>query len=113
MHEMALCESILGIIEEEAQRQSFARVSAVWLEIGMLSHADPDALRFCFDAVTRDTIASAARLEIVTVPGEAWCMRCMAPVTIAARHDPCPSCGGFQLQVTGGDDMRVKELEVA
>ncbi|MDU6673245.1 MAG: hydrogenase maturation nickel metallochaperone HypA, partial [Bradyrhizobium sp.] len=27
-------------------------------------------------------------------------------------YDPCPACGSHQLQVTGGEDMRVKELEV-
>jgi hydrogenase nickel incorporation protein HypA/HybF len=27
-------------------------------------------------------------------------------------YDACPRCGSFQLQVTGGSEMRVKELAV-
>ena len=30
----------------------------------------------------------------------------------AADSIPAPKCGGYQLQVTGGAEMRVKELEV-
>jgi hydrogenase nickel incorporation protein HypA/HybF len=40
-------------------------------------------------------------------------MQCSRSVAIAARGDPCPDCGGWQLQVTGGDQMRVRELELA
>jgi hydrogenase nickel incorporation protein HypA/HybF len=28
------------------------------------------------------------------------------------RYDPCPLCNGYQLQATGGMEMKVKELEV-
>jgi Zn finger protein HypA/HybF involved in hydrogenase expression len=34
-------------------------------------------------------------------------------VAIAGRSDPCPESGSWQLQVTDGDQMRVKELELA
>jgi hydrogenase nickel incorporation protein HypA/HybF len=33
-------------------------------------------------------------------------------VTIETRGDACPRCGSFQLQVTGGADLRLRELEV-
>jgi hydrogenase nickel incorporation protein HypA/HybF len=112
MHEMALCEGVIEIIEREAERQNFAKVRAVWLEIGALSHVEPEAMRFCFSAVSRDTIAAAARFEIVSVPGAAWCMACAKTVPLQQRYEPCPHCGGHQLQVTAGDELRVKELEV-
>lgn len=112
MHEMALCEGVVEIIEEEARRQNFSRVRAVCLEIGTLSQVEPEAMRFCFDAVSRGTIAEQARFEVIGVPGAAWCMPCAKTVTITQRFDPCPDCGSYQLQVTAGDGLRVKELEV-
>jgi hydrogenase nickel incorporation protein HypA/HybF len=112
MHEMALCEGVLAIIAEEAKRHNFARVRVVRLEIGKLGHVEPQALRFCFGAVSRGTIAESARVELIDVPGEAWCMRCSKIVAVTQRLDPCPVCGGYQLQVTAGDDLRVKDLEV-
>lgn len=112
MHEMALAEGVLQICEDHARRAGAAKVTAVWLEIGRLSHVEPEALAFCFDAVVRGTMADGARLEIDRAPGRAWCHGCGREVAVNSLVDACPDCGGFQLQVTGGDQMRVKEMEV-
>lgn len=110
---MALAEGVLQLIEDAAREQDFARVSAVWLEIGQLSGVEVEAMKFCFDAVTRDSIAAGATLEIIAVPGIGWCMACASTVPMAEVFGACPQCGGHQMQVTGGTEMRVKELEVA
>ncbi len=60
----------------------------------------------------RGSLAEGARLEIIQLPGEAWCMQCAKSVEVKQRFDQCPDCGGYQLQVTGGDQMQIKELEV-
>jgi hydrogenase nickel incorporation protein HypA/HybF len=112
MHEMSLCEGILQILEDHAKRRHFQRVKTVWLEIGALSGVEPEAMRFSFDAVTHGTLAAGATLEIIDIPGQAWCMRCANKVTVQQRYDACPDCGSYQLQVTGGEEMRIKELEV-
>lgn len=112
MHEMAICESILDVMETEARSQAFARVTRVRLAIGALSGVEIAALRFGFDAVTRGSLADGAVLEIDEVPGTAWCFECEKAVEVTSRLDPCPQCGGYRLQVTGGQDMTIKELEV-
>ena len=88
-------------------------MKAVWLEIGDLAGVETGAMRFSFDVVTCGTLADQARLEIIDVPGEAWCMQCSKTVPVKRRFDACPDCGSYQLQVTGGDEMKVRELEVA
>lgn len=112
MHEMSLAEGVIGVIEDAARAQGFDRVKTVWLEIGRLAAVEPDALRFSFDVVKRGTVADAARIEIVDLPGAAWCMKCADTVAIDERGAACPACGSYQLQVSGGDELRVKELEV-
>ncbi len=112
MHEMSLCEGIVQVLEQEAERQSFQRVNRVRLEIGALAGVEIAALRFGFDVVTRGTLAEGAELEIIEQPATAWCLMCMRPVEIQQRYDPCPECGAYQLQVTEGEDMKIKDLEV-
>jgi len=112
MHEMSICESVIQIIEEEARKQAFTKVKQVWLEIGLFSGIEVDALRFSFDVVTRNTVAENAGLNIDELPGQGYCMGCGKTITVRQRFDPCPECGGFQIQVTGGNEMRIKELEV-
>lgn len=113
MHEMSLAEGVLQLIEDAARQQEFAKVTTVWLEIGQLSGVEVEAMKFCFDAVTRDSIAAGARLEIIALPGTGWCMQCSMSVPMAEVFGECPQCGSHQMQVTGGTEMRVKELEVA
>ena len=113
MHEMSLAEGVLQLIEDAARAQEFSKVTTVWLEIGQLSGVEVEAMKFCFDAVVRDSIAEGARLEIIATPGSGWCMQCSTTVPMQEVFGECPQCGSHQMQVTGGTEMRVKELEVA
>ena len=112
MHEMSLCEGILQILEDHAESQGFSKVKTVWLEIGALSGVEPEAMKFSFDAVSRGTLADHAQLEIIDIPGQAWCMQCSDNVELKQRFDACPQCSSYQLQVVGGEEMKIKELEV-
>jgi hydrogenase nickel incorporation protein HypA/HybF len=112
MHEMSLAEGVLQLVEETALREKAQRVKLVVLEIGRLSSVEPDAMRFCFEAVTNGGIAQDATLEIIDLPGEGWCMSCSSKVPMEASYDACPHCGGYQVQPTGGMEMRVREIEI-
>lgn len=112
MHEMSLAEGVLQIVEDAARAQGFSRVRAVRLEIGQLAAVECEALRFCFDAVVRDTVADGAALEIIDVPGAGWCMQCAETVPLPALYEPCPKCGSYQVQATAGTEMRVKDIEI-
>ncbi|MCI4663040.1 MAG: hydrogenase maturation nickel metallochaperone HypA [Neomegalonema sp.] len=112
MHEMSICEAIRQTLEEQAKAQDFARVTVVRLEIGPLAGVEIEALRFGFDVVMRGSLAEKAALEIIETPASAWCMPCARTVAIEQRFEPCPICASHQLQVTSGDEMRIKELEV-
>ena len=112
MHEMSLAEGVLQIIEDSAKQQDFSSVKAVWLEIGQLSSVEPEAMRFCFDAVTRGSLAEGARLEIVIVDGGGQCLNCGQTVKLKAVYDACPACGGYPVNPVSGTEMRIRELEV-
>jgi hydrogenase nickel incorporation protein HypA/HybF len=112
MHEMALAESVRDIVDATARANGARRVAAVRLEIGKLAQVEVDAMRFAFDVVMRGSLADSARLEIEQPDGSAWCMRCCKPVLIEQRGAACPACASYQLQVTGGERMRVLEIEV-
>lgn len=113
MHEMSLAEGVLGVVQDAVQAHQPCTVRTVRLQIGALAAIECEALRFAFDIVKRGSVADGAQLDIVQVPGTAWCMQCSRSVPIEERGAPCPNCGGWQLQVTAGDEMRVQELELA
>jgi hydrogenase nickel incorporation protein HypA/HybF len=112
MHEMSLAEGMLQLIEEQSQKQDFFQVSLVHLEIGQLSNVEVDAMRFCFDAVCKGTIAEGAELKITESAGMGWCLNCAKEITYRALYQPCPHCDGYKIQITGGNEMLLKELAV-
>jgi len=112
MHEMSVAESLVAQIAEEVRRHGFRRVREVRVRLGALGHVEPEALRFCFDAVSRGTVAEGARLALETVAGEGRCPACGSTVALAERYDLCPACGAAHVEMTAGDELRLAELEV-
>lgn len=111
MHEMSLAESVLRIIEDEAHSHQLQRVHGVTLEIGKLAAVEPEAMRFAFAAVTRDTLAEDATLTLLEIAGEGRCAACGMAVQMDDALALCPKCGSGSVLVTGGDRMRIVELE--
>jgi len=112
MHELSLAEGLVELIEEQARAERFARVRAVFLEVGALANVEPRALALGFEAASRGTVADGARLEIARPEGVGWCVECEARVPLAARGEACPRCGGYGLLLVDGGELRVTELEV-
>ncbi len=112
MHETSLAAALIDLAREQAEAANATRVTRLVVEIGVLSHVDAHALRFAIDAAAAGGLAEGAALEIQEPEGIAYCLDCEGSVPIAERGEPCPRCGGGKLLVQGGDEMRLKEMEV-
>ena len=112
MHEMSLAGGILTMVEQARTREGFARVTRLNLEVGKLSGVEVESLRFALDAIAPGTCLEGARIEIDEPAGKAWCMTCVRMTYIKERGAACGHCGGYQLQATGGSELRVVDLLV-
>ena len=112
MHEISLCENIRSLLEAEATEQEFKRVTRVWLDVGAFSCVEPEALRFGFDAVMRGSVAEGAALEIDVQSGEGQCTGCGATAGVSDRPALCPECGAPVMVSGGGDELRIRKVEV-
>lgn len=112
MHELSLAGGVLRLVEQAAVREGFQRVQRLVLEAGALSGVEVRALRFALDAVSPGTCLEGCTIDIEEPPGQAWCLTCSHSVPLAALGDACPLCGSWQLQPTGGTELRVRELLV-
>lgn len=108
MHELALTQDIVGTITD---RMGPDRVVRVRLSIGKLSGVVTESIRFAFDVLTTGTTLDGARLEIDEPPGRARCRSCAAEFTVDDLLATC-RCGCVDLDVTGGDELRIREVEV-
>jgi hydrogenase nickel incorporation protein HypA/HybF len=67
MHELAIVESIMELVENAAAGQ---RVLKVTVDVGLLTCVSPEALSFGFSLLAEGTPADGAEFEIRRVPGD-------------------------------------------
>ena len=113
MHEMSICEGIRRIVEDQARAHDARRVTRVRVEVGRFAGVETGALTFAWEVVMRGGPAEGAALEVLALPGRATCFDCAREVEIMDRLDPCPLCGGGKLLPLGGDELRIKDMEIA
>lgn len=111
MHELALSQSIVDAVLQRARQEGMHSVTRVVLEVGTAAGVERDALRFCFDAVTRATPAQGAALAIETVALRGRCRACGLEFEPAGLIAPCPGCGTYAPIFTAGRELRVKSFE--
>lgn len=113
MHELSLAQNIVDIVTEQCQKNLADKVTDVWLEIGVLSCVEQNALEFCFDMACKNTPAENCKLHFISVPAQAYCWQCAKTVEVHNYQDECPECGYALLQRQSGDELRIKEIAVA
>lgn len=109
MHELGITQEVVAIADGHANGR---RVLRVVLEIGKLSGVLPEAVRFCFESCAEGTSVEGASLEIVETPGRGRCRLCDQEVMMDRAFEQC-NCGSTDLEWIAGDELRVRELELA
>ncbi|MGC9195415.1 MAG: hydrogenase maturation nickel metallochaperone HypA [Syntrophobacteraceae bacterium] len=111
MHELSIAQSLLDIIVEESNKHGLARINKVRLRIGELSAVVPESLLFCFDLVSRDTVAAGAVIEMERIAVTARCDKCDFSFEVKDRVFECPKCGEPVLEMLGGRELDVMSIE--
>jgi hydrogenase nickel incorporation protein HypA/HybF len=108
MHELGITQSIVDACNAEADGAPVARVT---VEIGCLCGVLPDAVRFCYDVCAQGTALEGSKLEIHSVPGHGRCRDCGKDMEIEDFLTLC-DCGSANIDASGGDELRIKEMEI-
>ncbi len=114
MHEMAIAESILQIIEQELQKHGCTKLTLVQIRYGALSQVVPDSLILCFEAITKDGPYADALLELEEVPLVLCCGSCGQEFKPAYGEifEPCTHCGAnLGHEVISGKELYVQHIE--
>lgn len=109
MHEMAITQ---GIVELCLRHAGGRRVMSVEVEVGDLGGVVPEALEFCFDACSRDTLLEGAALNIIRIPGGGHCRECGTYSALATLYDACRHCGSHQVTIENGEELRVRSIDI-
>ncbi|AFM25267.1 hydrogenase maturation nickel metallochaperone HypA [Desulfomonile tiedjei] len=113
MHEMAIVQSIMEILEQQATLHNAKKIVRVSLEFGALTGVMPASIEFGFEVLSKGGIAEGAALDIHIIPIKLYCFDCKKEVTLEDYQPMCPVCSSTSVHIIQGrDEMRIASLEI-
>jgi len=109
---MGIANSVLESVRIEARRFPGRHIYKVGVRIGELAGVDPDAMRFCFEALVQDTDLEPLLLEVDYRPRRHQCQSCGRSFAPRLEDWMCPHCGGTDSRFIEGDELELAYLEV-
>ncbi len=112
MHELAITESILSIVEQAAQENDGAKVTDIFLVIGQLSSIVDDSVQFYWDQISYGSLCEGAKLHFDRRPAILHCNSCGHQYRLGEILQPCPNCQGVDVFIEGGEELLVDHVEI-
>ncbi|MBW1982685.1 MAG: hydrogenase maturation nickel metallochaperone HypA [Deltaproteobacteria bacterium] len=111
MHEMAIAQNLLDIVIQEGSAHGVSRVLSLSLKVGELSTVVPESLIFCFELLSKGTLAEGARLDIEKVPTICRCRECDHEFSVTDLLFSCPKCGSGKVELQSGRELTLESFE--
>jgi hydrogenase nickel incorporation protein HypA/HybF len=115
MHELPVTESILKVVLMHAGRNDVQKITTIHLEVGEMSDLEDEWMQRYFEYISKDSIASEAKLNIIRKPVVMECEDCEKSFQVdirAAGEIVCPECGGKKHKLISGREYFIKSIEV-
>jgi hydrogenase nickel incorporation protein HypA/HybF len=112
MDERELANHVLEVADQTAYQNSARRVIGIQLSIGGRRVLNLEHLASIFQEAARGTVAEGAKLTVIIQPVRHHCRQCGAQFDGPAQEVPCPECGHPRTELTGGEEIRVMEIQV-
>lgn len=109
---MGIANSVLEAVRTEMQRHPGTLPRKVGMRIGEMAAVDQESLRFCFDALNRDTAFESLQLEVEICPRRHRCLQCGRVLVVRDYDFRCPECASLDTKCIGGDELELLYLEV-
>ena len=111
MHEMAVAESILHTILEQARRLGNPRPVSARISCGQFNAINDETMRFAFDAAGEGTLCQGMRLEIRHIPLQAACKPCQTTFEFDVHRPVCPNCQSTDYEFEPDAPLLLENIE--
>ncbi len=113
MHELSIAYSLVEVASQSAQEAGTTRVRSVTLRLGALSGVVRDALEFCYEIATGDTLLAGSTLGVKELPVRIYCASCCKEVELASVQSfRCPQCDTPSGDIRQGRELEIESIEI-
>ena len=109
---MGIANSVLEAVRTEMSRHPGTYPCKVGVRIGEMAAIDQEALRFCFEAISRGTDLESLELGIEVCLRRHQCQLCGGDFVVRDYDSRCPHCASLQTTCISGDELELAYLEV-
>lgn len=112
MHELSVCQALIGQVEAVARQRGACQVKSVRVRLGPLSGVEATLLQQAYPLASAGTLAEASRLVIEPAPVRVKCETCGAESEAEPNRLLCARCGDYHTRLVSGDEMMLMSVEL-
>ena len=112
MHELAICNALIGQLEKVAREQNAAKIVAIVVRVGPLSGVESALLQRAYLVASQGSVAESAELTLKLMPIRVYCNECGVESDAVINRLICAECGGWKTTLTSGDELLLERVEL-
>jgi hydrogenase nickel incorporation protein HypA/HybF len=112
MHELSLCQELIGEVTRIAAAHGAVRASRILVALGPLSGVEAPLLERAFAVARAGTATEGALLEIERQNLLLRCTGCGGETESASGELICGVCGDWRVELLAGDALLLKSVEL-
>ncbi|WOP18685.1 hydrogenase maturation nickel metallochaperone HypA [Raineyella sp. LH-20] len=110
MHEVSLCRQLAAAVTRATGDRE---VEVVHVDVGELRQVVPEAMRFAWTFVVKDTLLAGARLDLRQLPAVLACRACGTSTRLGPELGfDCRVCGSTDTSLTSGEQFVLTAVDV-
>ena len=110
MHELAICQALIGQVTNVARQENAAAVSDIYVSVGPLSGVEGPLLQNAFPIAAAGTVAGTATLHLDATPIRVRCEECGAESEVEVNRLVCRECGEWRTTLISGDELLLQRV---
>ncbi|PKM10715.1 MAG: hydrogenase maturation nickel metallochaperone HypA [Gammaproteobacteria bacterium HGW-Gammaproteobacteria-3] len=112
MHELSLCDDLLGQVLALGRQHQARSIVGITVHVGGLSGVEPMLLATAFEICRVGTLAEQARLVLEPIPVRVHCNHCGIESETPNNHLQCPVCQSPDTDMVSGDELILARVEL-
>ena len=110
MHELAICQALIGQVTDVARQQRATAVSDIYVRVGPLSGVEGPLMKNAFPVAAAGTVADNAGLHLEATPIRVRCEECGAESEVRMNRLVCGQCGDWRTTLVSGDELILQRV---
>jgi len=110
MHELAICQALIGQVTELAREKRATTVSEIFVSVGPLSGVEGPLMQSAFPVAAAGTVANEAKLYLQPTPIRIFCKECGEESEVPLNKLVCESCGDWRTRLISGDELLLQRV---